>query len=124
VFNLNKIIRYFDLTSEIRPTAAEMKAEGKEIHWFPQYVFLVLGITIQPFLDAYQATQQWNFIGFWGRVLFAVIIGIIIFPLVYKNTFDPAKPLVVQLFAIVPFGIGWESIFKHIVTASQAVAGK
>ena len=118
---MNSIIRYFDLVSNLRPTAATATARGKKLPpiW-PQYVVLVLGVLIQPFLAAYQQTRAWNFTGLAGRLLFAVIVGIVILPGVYKNSFDPEKPLFIQLCLLFVAGMGWESLLR---TAMSAVGG-
>jgi hypothetical protein len=82
------------------------------LHWLPQYLTLVLGIVVQPFFAAYQQSGQWNFNGITGRVLFAAIVGLVVFPAVYKRAFDPDKPLFVQLCAIFAVGMGWESLLR------------
>jgi len=87
-------------------------------HWVPQYISLILGILIQPFFAAYQQTGNWNFAGFSGRILFALIVGLAIFPAVYKSAFDPDKPLFVQLCAIFAAGMGWESLLKTALKVS------
>jgi hypothetical protein len=115
---MNKIIRYFDLASELRAKAPVAKAKGKTLHWFPQYVFLIIGIIVQPFFAAYQQTGQWNFAGFRGKVLFAVIVGLTVFPAVYKSSFDPEKPIFVQLCAIFAVGMGWESLLHTTLKAT------
>jgi len=112
---MNKIIKYFDLASDLRPKGATGKAAGKQLHWFPQYIALVLGVLIQPFFTFYQQTGNWNFGGFSGRVLFALIVGIIVFPAIYKNAFDPDKPIFVQLCAIFAAGMGWESMLRTVL---------
>ncbi len=85
-----------------------------------QYLALVLGIAIQPFFAGYQNTSVWAIEGLWGRLLFSVIAGVIIFPAVYKNAFDPDKPLIVQLGAIFAAGMGWESLLATALTAAGA----
>ena len=107
---MNKLKQYFDLNSKIR-----LLGKGEEnLHWLPQYIAVVLGVIVQPFLNVYRQTGIWNFDGLPGRVLFAVFIGIIIFPSVYKNSFDPKKPIFVQFCAIFVLGIGWESLLGSI----------
>lgn len=115
---MERIIRYFDLASEQRAKDPTAVSRGKALHWFPQYVFLVVGVIIQPFFAAYQQTGQWNFAGLQGRVLFALIVGLIVFPAVYKNSFDPGKPLFVQLCAIFAVGMGWESLLRTALKAT------
>lgn len=117
---MKTIIKYFDLASDLRSKRREVKgAITKTFHWLPQYVALVAGVLIQPFFNAYQQTGQWNFTGFTGRVLFAVIVGLAIFPAVYKRAFDLEKPLFVQLCAIFAAGMGWESLLRTALKAAN-----
>jgi hypothetical protein len=67
----------------------------------PQYLALVAGIVVQPYFAKYQETRTWpGFHDISGWIVFSIIVGIVIFPGVYKKTFDPGTPLVVQLGAI------------------------
>ncbi len=118
---MNRFTRYFDLTSEWKK-AVDTKGDRTKIPgWLLgsgiQYLALVLGIVIQPFFAAYQLTGTWEFQGFWGRFLFAAIAGFIVFPAVYKNAFDPTKPLIIQFGAIFAAGMGWESLLATTLTA-------
>jgi hypothetical protein len=114
---MNPVVQYFDLASSQREVAVRRGAEGgqKRLHWVPQYVALALGVLIQPYFASYQNTGQWMLEGGWGRVLFAVVAGILILPAVYKRAFDPDKPIVVQLCAIFAAGLGWESLLDTAV---------
>jgi hypothetical protein len=38
---------------------------------------------------------------------------------VYKNAFDPDKPIVVQLCALFVSGLGWQSLFQTAVAAAS-----
>lgn len=98
-------------TSEAAPTPRKFPPV------WPQYIVLVLGILIQPFFALYQKTGDWNFAGFLGRILFAVIAAVIILPSVYKNAFDPEKPLVIQLSTLFVAGMGWESLLTTAIAA-------
>lgn len=115
---LNSIIRYFDLVSDLRPEGAVGTARGKQLPAvLPQYIAVVLGILIQPFLATYQLTGMWNFEGILGRALFALLVGIVILPSVYKNSFDREKPIFVQLCLLFVAGMGWESLFNTAISA-------
>lgn len=127
---MNSVLRYFDLASDERARRGEVKGRGRGrnerpgsgdgLHWFPQYVAMVLGVVVQPFFAAYQQTSRWSFGGFSGRLLFAIIVGLVIFPAVYKRAFDPEKPLFVQLCAIFAAGMGWESLLRTALKATGA----
>jgi hypothetical protein len=116
--SVNTVIRYFDLQSARRAVAPEAQAGTKQrlpVLW--QYVALVLGILVQPLLAKYAATKTWDLGAVPGWIPFAIIIGLVIFPGVYKKAANPgANPLFVQLCAIFASGIGWQSLV--------AVAGK
>ncbi len=121
---MNKLIKYFELASEPPPNLNRAATDqGQTFHWFLQYVALVLGITVQPFLAAYQQSGSWHVAGLAGRVVFAVITGLIVFPAIYRRAFDPEKPPFVQFCAIFAAGMGWESLLKTTVRAAGQAAG-
>jgi hypothetical protein len=43
---------------------------------------------------------------------------VLIFPAVYRNAFDPQKPLFVQLCAIFASGVGWQGLLDAVTKAS------
>lgn len=116
---LNPIVRYFDLQSERRGVARGYAADGN-LTVFPQYVALVLGIAVQPYLAQFQTTGEWSWdVQNWlSWLLFAGITGLIIFPGVYRKAFDADQPKFVQFCAIFATGIGWKSLLTAAVKAS------
>jgi len=111
---LNNFIRYFDLQSTMRSVAAEGHAAGpNHAPVFLQYVFVSAGIIVEPLLRKYIESGGWqvDWSALGGRVVFGLIVGLILLPAVYKSTFDPKKPILVQLAALFPLGIGWQSLF-------------
>jgi hypothetical protein len=108
--SLNKIIGYFDLVSEYRKGGPKAIAETTQLHWIPQYLALLAGIVAQKFFSRYMATGHWNLDGFAGWVIASAIIAIMAFPAVYKKSFDPEKPIFVQLCVIFVAGTGWQSL--------------
>lgn len=119
----NRIIRYFDLQSAQRTTTpAGHKAGSKTAPVLPQYLAVSAGVVIEPFLRRYIDSGGWDFDfqTFWGRLVFGLIIGVVILPGIYKSTFDPKQPILIQLAALFPLGIGWQSLFT---SATKAVAG-
>jgi hypothetical protein len=120
----NKIISYFDLTSDYSKNGprAVSTSDEKKIHWFPQYIALVLGIIVQPFLQQYMATGNWDFNGFLGRVLASLIIGIMGFPAVYKRVYDQRTSiLIIQLFTLFTAGMGWNTLCNTALTAAKII---
>jgi hypothetical protein len=122
---INEIVRYFDINSHIRPTRPVGKAAKEdtvELHWFPQWVALLLGVLIQPFFQGFRTTGHWSFASSWGWVLFALIASFILFPAIYRRAFDAGKPVIVLLAPIFTAGLGWESMLGTILkAATQAV---
>lgn len=110
---MNSLIRYFDLYRDMRPRRAEGTSgggAGRDVPWQLQWLALVLGIVIQPSFANYQAHGEWKFDGLPGWIAFAVITAVIVFPAVYRNAFDPAKPLIIQVIPIFTAGLGWQSL--------------
>lgn len=90
-----------------------MGQAGNQAPVIPQYFVVSLGIFVEPFLRSYSLNRSWNHseISVFGQVIFGLIVGIIILPSIYKASFDPDKPILVQLAALFPLGIGWQSLF-------------
>ena len=108
-------IRYFDLQSENRPLVPMSdgaNAPSNPAPVIPQYLTAAAGVIVEPFLRNYVTQGGWqiDFNTLTGRVAFGLIIGIMILPAVYRQAFDPQKPILVQLAAIFPMGIGWQSL--------------
>lgn len=119
--DLNSVIRYFDLQSSVRklaPKSHGLEAE-KPFPVLPQYCALVAGVAVQPFLSAFQKTHEWNLSGWQGWIVFSVLVGLIIFPAIYKKSFDPGRNLFVQLCAIFASGLGWQSLMQTAATAAK-----
>jgi hypothetical protein len=114
--SVNGIVRYFDLQSMKRSLLPEAQGGGGGVSApvFPQYCAVVLGVVVQPYLQQYMKIGHWSLTvpDVVGRLVFGAIIGLLAFPAVYKNAFDPDKPLIVQLCAIFAAGIGWQSLIE------------
>jgi hypothetical protein len=113
---LNKIIEYFDLQSRARGRA---KLEGRKadgggdsLTVYPQYFALVGGIIAQPYFEQYQQTKSWalDLGAAGGWIAFAVIVGLLVFPSVYRRSFDAGQPKFVQFCAIFASGMGWKTL--------------
>src|SRR5262245_13492299 len=119
---LNQLIRYFDLQSRHRLLVAQGQAAARHAPVLPQYIVVSLGIIVEPLLRDYIASGSWHidWSALLGRVIFGLIIGIILLPAVYKSAFDPQRPVLVQLAALFPLGIGWQSLF---VSATKLAVG-
>jgi hypothetical protein len=111
---LNSLIRYFDLQASYRPNGPKAQAAGANpsLPVIPQYIALVLGIAVQPFLAQFQQTRKWDLSGWQGWMIFSILVGLIVFPAVYKRSFDPQSNLFVQLCATFASGLGWQSLMQ------------
>jgi hypothetical protein len=120
---INNLLRYLDLQSENRQLAIAAKDKHKKsvsLPVIPQYIALVLGIMVQPYLVAFQKTGHWKFDDLVNWLIFALITAVTIFPIVYKKTFDPSSSLFVQLCTIFSSGVGWQSLFVIAMHQSGA----
>jgi hypothetical protein len=119
---LAKIVRYFDINSEIKraavPTATG--AAKSELPWIPQYLALTLGVFLQPYMAHYRFAGVWDFDGGWGRLLFSFLVAFGLFPIVYKKVITRKVPLIALLGTIFISGLGWQSMFD---TATKALSG-
>jgi hypothetical protein len=104
------LFNYFDITSRARDL--ERLPLGKSPSALPQWLTLFAGVLIQPYFEGFRKAGVWQFSGFWGWSLFAIITSIIVFPAVYRKTFDPEAPVAVQLGPIFASGLGWQSLMS------------
>jgi hypothetical protein len=108
------------------PVASPMPGQGdsrpRHAPVIPQYLAVSAGVFVEHLLRKYIDTGVWQleWSALLGRMVFGLIIGIIILPAVYKSSFDPQKPVLVQLAALFPLGIGWQSLFT---TATKLTMG-
>jgi membrane protein YdbS with pleckstrin-like domain len=110
---VGRFVNYFNLASVPPDARKAMPVKGVLL----QYLILVLGIVVQPFFAAFRAQGAWVFTGQWGWIVFAAVVGVVVFPAVYRNSFNPQKPLFVQLCAIFTAGMGWESLLGTALSA-------
>ena len=120
---IDNLLRYLDLQSEKRQLSVMARSKDKKLvslPVIPQYIALVLGITIQPYLVAFQKHQDWDFHNLFSWLIFALVTAVTIFPAVYKKTFDPSSSLFVQLCTIFSSGVGWQSLFATAMTTMSS----
>jgi hypothetical protein len=108
---MNSFFRYFDITTQV----AAIPAAAVKIHWLPQWLALFLGIIVQPYFAHYQATHKWELTGLPGWFVFSLIAATLIFPGIYRNSFDAEKPWVIQVIPIFASGMGWQSLLSTAV---------
>lgn len=134
---MSSFFEYFDLQSDQKKKQKELQdltlksfndgqtappAAPNFAPVIPQYIALVLGILADPFIKSYLATKSFGLdIGALGPLLaFSIIMGIMILPGVYKNSFAPDKPILVQLAAIFTAGVGWQTLFEAAAKTAGA----
>jgi hypothetical protein len=120
---LNGIVNYFDLRTAVeslvpkRGAVKRAASETAEKHAavLPQYGAVALGVLADPLLRNYIETHNFalDFAGVAGRTGFALLMAIALLPAVYKNAFDPDKPLV-QLCALFASGLAGNLCFKPV----------
>lgn len=110
---MNAIASYFDLAQPARTPGPRNTTAGRP-PVVPQYLALAAGVFAEPLLHGYIANKSFDlsWADAWQQILFGLIVAIVIFPGVYRNAFDPERPLFVQLCAIFASGIGWQSLFQ------------
>ena len=120
---LNALLEYFDL----RKGSGGIKAQaaGQFASVWPPYIAVTAGVVVEPYLRRYIERETWSFdpSTFAGRLLFGLFIAIILLPAVYRSAFDPDKPVIVQLAALFPMGIGWQSLVNVGTTLVTAPGG-
>jgi hypothetical protein len=105
---------------EDRPQGA-VEMPGPSIGWqMIMIATLTLSIIASRFIDYYRAAVNWNPFNDWRYLLFALIVSLITFPLVYRKAQRSRRdPILVQLGVVFAAGIGWE---KMLSTTAQFIA--
>jgi hypothetical protein len=118
---MNSVIRYFDLNQKRRPTSDAEAAsdDSKPLPWQLQYLALLLGIIVQPYFAYYQQHGQWVLTAVPGWIIFSIIVALVCFPGVYKKSFDPGQPMIMQVIPIFTAGLGWQSLFTTVVKTAS-----
>jgi hypothetical protein len=77
------------------------------------FVTLTFSVIASRFVDYYRAAVSWSPIQDWQYLLFALIVSLTAFPLVYEKVQrNRNDPMLVQLGLIFAAGIGWEKILS------------
>jgi hypothetical protein len=74
---------------------------------------LTLSIVASRFIDYYRAAIPWSPFRDWQYLLFALIVSLMAFPIVYRKAQQSrSDPVLVQLGVIFAAGIGWEKMLS------------
>lgn len=118
---MNAIAGYFDLHRNLRQTTpVAMAGGGSNLSWQFQYMALLLGIIIQPYFAHFQQHREWALTAVPGWIAFSIIVALVCFPGVYRKSFDPEQPMVVQVIPIFTAGLGWQSLFTTVMNTAGA----
>lgn len=124
---INNLFAYFDLQSKARGqprlTGTARGTSGGNLTVLPQYGALLLGIAVQPYFENYRQTGSWAFdVGSAiGWLVFAMIAGLIVFPSVYRKSFDPEQPRFVQFCTVFAGGMGWKALLDTALKVGQTL---
>src|SRR5688572_20220548 len=106
---------YFDLLAGF----AERRVAGPNIPErppvLPQYLALAAGVAAEPFARQFIRDRTIDIGSALDvELLLGLIIVIVIFPGVYRNAFDPDRPILAQLGVIFGSGVGWQLLFRAL----------
>lgn len=121
---VNKVFHYFDLGSEIRirhDVGQTGTGGNNNVYYFFHYLIFAAGITVQPFLEKFRQTGQWDLAGWQGWTCFALLVGLCLFPLVYKKAFNAENPKFIQLCSVFGMGVGWQALISTVPYLTAAV---
>ena len=94
--------------------------QNPSIAWqFVIFTTLAFSIVASRFIDYYRAATPWNPLHDWQYLLFALIVSLLAFPIVYRKARNSRnEPILVQFGVIFAAGLGWE---KMLSTAADLV---
>ena len=91
------------------------QSQKPSIKWqIVTFATLTLSIIASRFIDYYRAAVSWSVIKDWQYLLFAVIVSLLAFPIVYRKIQrNRNDPIFVQLGLIFTAGLGWEKVLSN-----------
>ena len=116
---------YFDLSKPVTvgkkrpaspapsaPTASPTPDQPMTLAWqIATYLILLLSIVASRYLDLYRAGVASSFTLDWAYLLFAAVVSLLAFPVVYDRAqFSKNRPAFLQIGLIFSAGMGWEKI--------------
>lgn len=118
---MNTILSYFDLTHGLAERRAAAPAMVERPPVLPQYLALAAGVAAETLLRRSIAGEPpgAGLGAAAAQIALGLAVALAIFPAVYRNAFDPERPILVQLFAIFAAGIGWQSLLQAATGAGR-----
>ncbi len=106
-------------TSIFKSDASTEAPPEKGPHAVFQWLALLLGVLVQPFYAFYKELKSLGSLEEvytdYYFVIFAVIVSVVAFPTVYRNSFDANRPKWMQLIPVFTAGLGWQTIVDTAV---------
>lgn len=105
-------------------STTDVQSQPNHPNPLPQWLSLFVGVLIQPFFTYFKENGNIND---WSEVysnyyyiIFGIVIATIIFPSVYRSTFDTDRPKFLQIIPIFTAGLGWQTMVDSVI---KGVAG-
>ncbi len=109
---------YFTLFRKQETSLQVTDAAAKLPNPLPQWVALYLGVLLQPFFTAFREGKGLldinNVYGNFIYIIFGIIVATILFPSVYRSSFDTDRPKFLQIIPIFTAGLGWQTMIDVI----------
>lgn len=87
------------------------------------FATLTVSIIASRFIDYYRAAISWSPFRDWQYLLFALIVSLLAFPIVYRKAQSSRnEPLLVQLGVIFAAGLGWEKMLSTTADLLKPIA--
>lgn len=87
------------------------------------FMTLILSVIASRFIDYYRAAVSWSLFKDWQYLLFAAIVSLLAFPIVYRKAQHSRNdPVLVQLGVIFAAGLGWEKILSTAADLVKPIA--
>lgn len=87
------------------------------------YATLMLSVLASRFIDYYRAAVSWSLVQDWRYLLFAAIVSLLAFPIVYRKAQHARNdPVLVQIGVIFTAGLGWEKLLSTAADLVKPIA--
>jgi len=100
------------------------QARNPSISWqILIFVTLIFSVIASRFIDYYRAAVSWSLFRDWQYLLFAAIVSLLAFPIVYRKAQHSRNdPILVQLGMIFAAGLGWEKVLSTAADLVKPIA--
>jgi len=104
--------------------AGSEEAQKPSVKWQVLiFMTLILSVIASRFIDYYRAAVSWSLVKDWQYLLFAAIVSLLAFPIVYRKAqHSRHDPVLVQLGVIFAAGLGWEKVLSTAADLVKPIA--